>query len=264
MNQTIENSDQYLKRVLLKRNLSRLAESVTKVDLSRTICSILTPYLPRILSIVGGAASGKSTLAASLVDALRDSGTHSIALLNTDDYSVGTRSFRKSQLESKNPYITHDFKLLSENVDKILRLRSGEQLVVPKYNPSTGAGVPSLLANTVDPDLEVYSTHLISGIIELVIVEGDFQPLIKTDYVIYLHLSDKVRLENRIRRDIKFRNYRTKSSVRKSFIQRQATQHYPYTLPVADTANAIIWSKPRKHNDQITYMYDLFLDKYEP
>lgn len=262
MNASRENSDQYLKSVLLRRNLLRFARSVTLAELAWIICDTLKPKFPRILSIVGGAASGKSTLTSSLADALRNSGTDPIAVLSTDDYSIGTRSFRENQLGSIDPNIIHDFRLLSKNVERICTLEPGEQLTIPKYNPSNGAGISPSRVNATEVDTGIYLTVLITGLIQLIIVEGDFQPLAKTDYVIYLHLSDKARLENRINRDTQFRNYQTKSSVIKSFMQRQTSQHNLYTLPVAKKANAIIWSNPRRHNDQTTYMYDLFLEKY--
>ncbi len=262
MNASIENSDRYLKSIIRRRNLLRFAKSVTLAELARIICITLKPNFPRILSIVGGAASGKSILTSSLVGALRDAGIDSLAVLSTDDYSIGNRSFRENQLSSVDPYLTHDFSLLSKNVEQICRLGPGEQLRIPKYDPSTGAGVPPSTVNAPTVDIENYLTDLITGLIQLIIVEGDFQPLTRTDYVIYLHLSDKTRLKNRISRDIQFRNYQTKSSVIKSFKQRQTSQHNIYTLPVSEKANAIIWSNPRRHNNQIIYMYDLFLEKY--
>lgn len=263
MNVSIENSDRYLKSIIRRRNLLRFAKSVTLAELARIICSTLKPNFPRVLSIVGGAASGKSTLTSSLAGALRSAGIDSLAVLSTDDYSIGNRSFRENQLSSVDPYLTHDFSLLSKNVEQICRLRTAEQLRIPRYDPSTGAGVPPpSTENAPTVDMENYLTDLITGLIQLIIVEGDFQPLIRTDYVIYLHLSDKTRLENRISRDIQFRNYQTKSSVIKSFKQRQTSQHTIYTLPVSEKANAIIWSNPRRHNNQIMYLYDLFLEKY--
>jgi len=214
--------------------------------------------MPKVLSIVGGAASGKSTLAVNLASKIKSSGLDSVVILTTDDYSVGTRDFRETQLRSTDPYVTHNFELLSEHIGDILKLRPRQQIIVPKYNPGNGAGVPPVMGKPGVLDTEKYTSSRLTGSIELVIIEGDFQPLKNTDFIIYLHLADNLRLENRIRRDIRFRSYETKDHVLKSFIDRQRSQHFIYTLPVAEFANLIIWSEPKKHNGISTYTYNLF------
>jgi uridine kinase len=256
----ISRSDQYIQNILLKRGLLRYSSTLTLAELSDVIGKSLGPDFPRIISIVGGAASGKSTLTRSLTDALKNLGMSSIVVINTDDYSVGTRSFREEKLRGLDPYITHNFNLLRANVERLCSLGPDDQLIIPKYDPGTGAGVPPSTVDAVE-ESKSFLTQLITGPIQLTIVEGDFQPLVHTDYILYLHLSDRARLENRIRRDIEFRNYPTKGSVIESFVQRQRSQHNPYTLPAADTANAIVWSKLTKHLDQTMYAYDLYTEK---
>jgi uridine kinase len=254
-------SDLYVQNIIINGDFYLTASSIALTELTRVIFNQLKFDFPKVLSIVGGAASGKSTLASSLAKTLKNCGMDSILILNTDDYSVGTRSFRENLPENIDPYITHDFKLLAENVDRILRLIPGEQITIPRYNPSNGSGVYPLEFADSTMDREKFLTQLITGPVKLIIVEGDFQPLKETDYIIYLHLPDKARLENRLRRDIHIRNYKTRKNVIKSFKQRQVSQHNPYTLPLAENANAIIWSVPEKKHKQSTFLYDFFLKK---
>ena len=82
-----------------------------------------------VISIVGGAGSGKTTLARKLVDALG-----SADMLGTDDYVVGDRAYRRANLEGGDPIKKYNPVKLNDHIAAIKRLTNDEKLGVPTYN----------------------------------------------------------------------------------------------------------------------------------
>lgn len=175
-----------------------------------------------IISLIGGAASGKSTMARKLKDFLGDAN-----ILGTDDYLVGDRSFRRKHLEGGDPREKYNQKKLNTHIEKICHLKEGEQFFIPTYDEVTGEAV----------DATKYNKAV--GKAKYLIIEGDFDFVEKPDYRIYLDVSDQTRLSNRLRRDQNTRNANIQE-IKDSFDLRQKLQYTPYTLPAREKANLII------------------------
>jgi uridine kinase len=218
----------------------------------------------KIVSIVGGAGSGKSTLTKYLIERYP---AISFAVLITDSFSIGTRQYRRQYLENGDPVKKYNFDLLKFKVRELLSSQAGQMVSVPIYNEDDGAGVP--LAAQSDPQADSseghYCTAVFVGPIDILVVEGDFQPLEKTDFIIYIHLSDQQRCKNRIARDLTYRGETDIQLITRSFEKRQILQHMPYTLPVAECADLLVWGKvSRSVTDQDVYSYDVYIKNPKP
>ncbi len=139
----------------------------------------------KVISIVGGAGSGKTTFANELITFLGDACT-----LGTDDYVVGDRDYRRKNLEGKNPLLKYNPEALNENIRAIQKLQEGEFYMVPKYDDVTGEAV----------DAKEYHKKITP--VKYIVVEGDFDFVKNPDLLIYFDVDDETRLQNRIRRDL--------------------------------------------------------------
>jgi len=90
--------------------------------------------------------------------------------------------------------------------------------------------------------------------VSLLIIEGDFQPLEDPDLIIYLHVDDRIRLRNRIQRDMERRGATDVRAIVDNFNMRQQTQHLPYTLPVANAAHVLLCTEVVENE---SYRYDV-------
>jgi len=223
-----ERLDQDFKKIESAVGLDQLLERINE------LVSKETSHV-QVVSLVGGAGSGKTTLAKKMIERLPESDS-----ISTDDYVIGTRLDR-SKLEGKDPILKYDFDLLRRNVDKI---REGRPVLVPHYDDASGIAVAA----------EEYS-HRVPKV-KTLIVEGDFHPLRDADVVLYLHVSDEVRLQNRIKRDTRIRAATDEDGIKENFLLRQRIQHIPYTLPVARFADLIIEGIPGEE-----YRYNLYQRK---
>lgn len=143
-----------------------------------------------IVGLVGGAASGKSTMTDSIPMILESS-----AVICTDDYVIGDRKFRRP-IDKKNSVDKYDSDLLNKKVRDICSLESEEKVSVPTYEQISGLAIAKGEENF---NREV-------GKVDYLIVEGDFDLVDKPEYKIYFHVSDDIRLRNRIDRDTIKRN----------------------------------------------------------
>ena len=239
---------QLVSRVGLDIVLSVIGEEIQKIDRAETL----------VVSLVGGAACGKTTLARKLTEYLAEWREE---IISTDDYSLGTRNYRQVKLGEEKPLLKYNFQLLNLIVSQIVALQSHQVLEIPVYNPENGAGVPlhPYVREKKSKSKDDYLSRQIVGPIDLLIVEGDLQPLQSVDYIIYLHLSDDMRLQNRIRRDLSVRNYPDTQAIAESFAVRQTYQHKLFTLPVAEKANILLWAHSDPPCSQLKYCYDIYL-----
>lgn len=198
----------------------RLAQDIMSMSGDRT----------RLISLVGGAASGKTTLTIELVNQLRQQGITADSI-GTDDYVIGDREYRRTNLEGKEPKAKYDFGYMNELIDSIVANhgQAGE-IAVPTYNQATGVAIAEGEANY---------QHKIASV-EALIIEGDFLEVAKPDLTIYLHVDDNLRLSNRLNRDLQHRSATDAAKIEENFNQRQALQHVPHTLPAAALANIVI------------------------
>ena len=139
----------------------------------------------KVICIVGGAASGKTTFARELVKFLKEACT-----ISTDDFLIGNREFRRKYLEEKNPLQKYNSKALNNTITLIKNLKVNESLLVPTYDDVTGEAV----------DAKEYKKRI--GQVKYIIVEGDFHFVTNPDLLIYYDVDDKIRLNNRIKRDL--------------------------------------------------------------
>ena len=126
----------------------------------------------KVISLIGGAASGKSTLARRVANALGNA-----AIISTDDFLLGSREYRRRYLEGKDPLRKYGFDLLREKVQRIKILQPGESESVPVYEEESGTAIKVI---DFDPEtgqiLSVDRNHYPRKVekVEFLIVEGDF------------------------------------------------------------------------------------------
>lgn len=197
----------------------------------------------KVISLIGGAASGKSTITRQLVEKLDEIGVTSDAI-STDDYVIGDRDYRREHFEGSEPRAKYDFELMREYIDVITKLEDGESLGVPTYDPETGIAIYAGEANY---------THRI-GKVDVLIVEGDFSEVDKADLTIYLHVPDMQRLQNRIERDRLERGEPRVRAITDNFNLRQSAQHVPYTLPAVNTADVVLSAGSGEN----AWVYDIY------
>lgn len=184
----------------------------------------------KVVSLIGGAASGKSTLARNLVETLTQQGIAADSI-STDDFVVGDRAYRREHFEGKEPRAKYDFEMMNQIISGICtNAEEGRAVAVPTYNSVTGVAIAEGVGN--------YQHHV--GKISVLIVEGDFDEVTKPDATFYLHMSDESRLQNRLGRDVKERDEVDVELIRKNFEQRQLTQHVRHTLPAMYKAEYVI------------------------
>ncbi len=200
----------------------------------------------KVISLIGGAASGKSTFTRSVIGELAKAGIAADSI-GTDDYNRGDRAWRWEHFEGddpEDPIGKYDFDLLNRNIELIKQNISDKPVVVPTYDQTTGLAI--------DAGKENY-THKV-GKVNVLFVEGDFHPVEAPDLVIYLHVPDVVRLQNRISRDLELRGGDDPEKITGSFNFRQHRQHIPYTIPAIESADFVLRVIPVEGS----WTYDVF------
>lgn len=233
------NSDKIIRDIIHQRGLALTASGL---DDEKAVLEI-THVLKRIkndgttiVSLIGGAASGKGTLAKRVANLLPNT-----AIISTDDFLLGSREYRKKYIEQDAPLKKYDSDLLREKVVKIKNMPEGESEPMPTYDEKSGTAI------TIDFDPETGQIVSINkdhyprriGSVEFLIIEGDFALLANPDYQIFFHVPDDVRLHNRINRDTGQRAASIEETI-DSFRLRQGSQHKRYTLPSAHNADLLI------------------------
>jgi len=248
----MDKSGKTIRSVIKERRLLLFDSNVSYDDTVKVvgskIKSILFSKCPVIVAIIGGAAAGKSTFSRSVTKMVNPN----TVIISTDDFVIGTRDYRNLNFSDSSPLSKYDFDLLRAKLEDLKVVGSNEQVHLPMYDDSTGAAVP--IIGEKNPD--VYKSKIIEGPINLIIIEGDFLPDCALDILIYLHIPDEIRLENRVQRDLEKRGYLKSSDIKTNFNIRQKKQHFPYTLPVAMKADIILFGN--KDEDGIMYIFDIY------
>ncbi len=196
----------------------------------------------KVISLIGGAGSGKTTLASKLCENLG-----SADFLGTDDYVVGDRAYRRENLEGSDPTLKYDPEFLNEKIRQIVNLEEGQQVVVPTYNEATGMAIAAGEENY---------EHKV-GKVDYLIVEGDFDFVEKPDMVIYFDVPDEIRLQNRITRDKQTRSELDHRKIIDSFNLRHELQHIPHTLPAKGKADLVVHVDAKKSGEGFEYSYTI-------
>jgi len=122
-----------------------------------------TPFL---LGINGAQGTGKSTLAAYLALALRESDGGTVALLSIDDFYL-TKAERQRLSRQVHPLLavrgvpgTHDVPRLRDCLDRLRELQSGEHCTLPRFDKST------------DDRADPAAWPEVEGPVDLIILEG--------------------------------------------------------------------------------------------
>lgn len=226
------SNDDSIEKLFL-RQCTRIYENLSTADLTEAMTQIIQGINDKpvkVVSLIGGAASGKSTLAQNLVETFSRQGIVADSI-STDDFVIGDRSYRREHFEGKEPRAKYDFQMMNQVISEVCaNADRGTTVAVPTYNPITGVAIAEGAEN--------YQHHI--GKVAVLIVEGDFDEVAESNSTFYLHMSDESRLQNRLGRDVKERNEADTEFIRKNFEQRQLTQHVQHTLPAMQRAEYII------------------------
>jgi len=228
-------SDTYVQSLLRQQFAQRFARLDT-AELVQQLAFMIQGHPSKgvkVVLLVGGAGSGKTTLTRRLVTALRAGGIKADSIC-TDDYTRGDRAWRQRQFEGeqlRHPHGKYDFDFMNRTIAAIRSNRDAKRVIkVPTYDPASGLAI----------DMgEKHYTHAIS-LNDVLLVEGDMSEVTQPDLTIYLHVPDEIRLQKRVERDLAERSYAHPQAIVDSFNLRHTNQHLPFTLPAADQANIII------------------------
>ncbi|HSI20478.1 MAG TPA: hypothetical protein VLA04_02060 [Verrucomicrobiae bacterium] len=222
---------------LIAERFRSSAQSLSQEEVAENIARIIEQKIPKegalIVSLIGGAASGKSSLSASLLGQIRDKGIAADAIC-VDDYNKYDRAFRRHEYEGEHPARDEailqkfDIKMLNGiveairgNVDELMKV------AVPEYDEKTGVAVDRGPVRSIGP-------------VKVLLVCGDFNLVERSDLVVYLHMNDEDRLANRIRRDALQRAEPDTEKTKESFLLRQEIQHFSLTLPTTQKADYLV------------------------
>lgn len=185
-----------------------------------------------LITITGGAGSGKSTLTKKLIGSFEESGL-TAGSISSDDFVVRDRAYRRKHLEHVSPLERYDFLFMESLIEQIRQSKiDGESVRVPKYDDTTGTAIDS---NSPDG----YGKAV--GPVDVLIVEGDINRIYpNTGLRIYLHLDDAKRLASRVDRDLLLRGAADKDEIVANFTHRHTNQHTPHTIPAVDFADIVI------------------------
>lgn len=237
----IASSNEIVQEIIKNRGMMLAAFGLDDEEaISKIVCYLkgIGGKNTKVISLIGGAASGKSKLARSVASSLKNT-----EVISTDDFVLGSRDYRRKYIEGKSPLLKYDFDLLREKVNRIKSLRPGESEPMPMYDEQDGTAIKII---DFDPEtgqvLSIDKNNYDRKVqrVKYLILEGDFQPLASPDFQIFFHVSDDVRLQNRILRDVKERGARSVEETVNSFELRQRSQHKPYTLSCVSYTDMII------------------------
>lgn len=235
------DSDRLIKN-LIKDNFKLEYSNLSRVKLLEYLIekiNSIEKVHTKLITLVGGVASGKTTMAKELVEKLG-----SADFITTDDYAAKDREFRRKNYGSIEK--KYDLEMYHRKVTAILTLKQKEEVKLPTYNPETGLAAAAGEENFVKK----------IGKVKTLIVEGDFKFSENPDLAIYFHVADETRKQNRLKRDIQERGEINQEKLMLDIEARNKLQHFPFTLNYAEEADIIIWAKLAAGSEQ--YEYDVY------
>jgi uridine kinase len=246
--------DEELVDEAIERAYESTASSLTKLQTAHYITEVIKG-LPgeamKVVAVVGGPASGKSQLVQAVLADMAAGGLAADSI-STDDYSVDTREWRwQREIEGADPQTElHDFDLLNSYVAAIKGIKGdAERIAVPTYDFKTGLAIAA--------GQQSY-THRI-GRCDILLVEGDFDPVEAPNLKIFVDTRAKDRLDLRIKRDLVERGEVDAERIAASFRLRHNRQFIPYTAPAINNADIAIRTTPGA--EQQPWRYDIYKRK---
>ncbi len=180
---------------------------------------------PITIGVAGGTASGKSTVAAKL---LEQAGSHHIAHLAHDSYYREIARIPRTPGGRLN-YDHPDSLETSLMVEHIRQLQRWEPVEQPIYDFTTDRRLPETMTVAPQPII------LVEGI--LLFVEPELRELF--DIRIFVDTPDDIRLIRRLKRDIQERG-RTVDSVIDQYLETVRPMHLEFVEPSKRYADLII------------------------
>ncbi len=195
---------------------------------------------PLIIGICGGSASGKTTLACDLAEALGSRKTNHIAIDNY--YHDFVKLGRDPATVNYDHPDSIDLIRLAKDLEQLC---TGSSIKMPVYDYTTHT--------------RTNAGHFLTNK-KFVLVEGLFLfniPLIAHFFSVkvFIDTPEKIRLERRIARDTRERN-RSPESVMKQYMEFVFPMHNTYVQPNCELADLIIDGN-RTFSEQITDIVDL-------
>ena len=176
-----------------------------------------------LIGISGGTGSGKSTLANLIVEHNKN-----IGIINQDSYykSFCYLDFQKRSSINYDDPKSVDFKLLEKN---LIKLKKQKKISEPIYSYKSHKRLKTNKIIFPKNILILEGLHIFykKSILDLI------------DLSIYLKVSEKVRLNRRIKRDMADRR-RSRSEVESRFLSMCQPMHIKYTEPFQNKADFIL------------------------
>jgi uridine kinase len=242
-----ENSDAFEDLIgpVLADNFELQVAQLSNVQAAQYLTKAIQDLLGegmKVVSIIGGPASGKGKLVNILIDQLKQVSLKADSM-GTDDYSLGTRQWRWER-EREDPLRLKNFNLLNNYIKKIKNLKEGETVAVPTYDPASGLAIAAGEENY---------THKI-GKSDVLFVEGDFDGVEKPDLMIFIDVPAETRLQVRVDRDLAERGESDSQKVAGSFRSRHEKQYVPHTVPAVKKARFVLRVTPTPN----AWLYDIY------
>ncbi|HMY58158.1 MAG TPA: uridine kinase [Pseudomonadota bacterium] len=180
---------------------------------------------PLVIGVAGGTGSGKSTVAAKIVEGLP---SQSVVILDHDSYYRDRSDLTPAMAEQLN-YDHPDSLETDLLVDQLRRLKSGQAIDMPQYDFKTHSRLKT--RRRVEPAPVI----VVEGI--LLFVEPDLRALL--DIKLFVDTDADIRILRRIRRDLEHRG-RTFQSIREQYYKTVRPMHLQFVEPSKRWADIII------------------------
>lgn len=180
---------------------------------------------PLIIGVAGGTGSGKSTVAAKIVEGLP---VGSVVTLDHDSYYRDRSDLTQAMAEQLN-YDHPDSLETDLLVQQLRRLKQGQAIDMPQYDFKTHSRLKT--RRRVEPAPVI----VVEGI--LLFVEPDLRALL--DIKLFVDTDADIRILRRIRRDLEQRG-RTFQSIREQYYKTVRPMHLQFVEPSKRWADLII------------------------
>lgn len=180
---------------------------------------------PLVIGVAGGTGSGKSTVAAKIVEGLP---AESVVVLDHDSYYRDRSGISREMAEQLN-YDHPDSLETNLLIEHLARLKDGYPIDMPQYDFKTHSRLKT--RRRVEPAPVV----IVEGI--LLFVEPDLRALL--DIKLFVDTDADIRILRRIRRDLEHRG-RSFQSIREQYYKTVRPMHLQFVEPSKRWADLII------------------------